>query len=170
MPRARPCSCFWNTRRPKTDSDQIELKDGLVASPEKGKPQTKWIIRAGDASRARCNPATVASISTRVRMLKTLCSSSSRCATTKCYGSVGDAVSAQRRTLVIRKTGRWLPLTSVQGVPNLIERTGTALPNAEGYFPSLEFGMTTGATPIDAWLCSNRRRRYFFLQKIQKRL
>jgi hypothetical protein len=54
--------------------------------------------------------------------------------------------------LVVRgKDGRWKPLTTIHGVPNLIVQTGTALPNAEGYSTALELGFTTGATPIDAW-------------------
>jgi hypothetical protein len=37
-------------------------------------------------------------------------------------------------------------------VATLIVLTSSTLPNAEGYYPALEFGLTTGLTNIDAWL------------------
>jgi len=44
--------------------------------------------------------------------------------------------------------GRWQPLP---GVP-LIMLTGSTLPNAEGFYPALEFGLTAGLLEIDSWV------------------
>jgi len=142
-----------HTEAGKQIQTKIEMKDGLVASPEKGKPQTKWIIRAGDALKSEVQPGDRSinfyqSAGTQNTLLFIVKVRYYQNAT----GRWVPQFLLNEEPLVIRKNGRWQPLTSVQSVPSLIERTGTALPNAEGYFPSLEFGMTTGATSIDAWL------------------
>jgi hypothetical protein len=47
--------------------------------------------------------------------------------------------------------GRWKPLSVVRGMPSLIVMTGSALPNPDGFFPYLEFGLTNGMLQIDSW-------------------
>ena len=142
-----------HTQAGKPIQTKIELKAGLVASPDKGKPQTTWIIRAGDALKSPTQPAErsigfyqgMGNQSTLLFVIKVRYYQNRT-------GQWLPQFLLNEEPLVIRKNGRWQPLTSVQGVPSLIVQTGTELPNAEGYFPSLEFGMTTGATSIDAWL------------------
>ena len=142
-----------HTQAEKQVQAKIEMKAGLVASPDKGKPQAKWIIRAGDALKSEVQPGDRSvnfyqSTGTQSTLLFIVKVRYYQNAT----GRWVPQFLLNEEPLVIRKNGRWLPLTSVQGVPNLIARTGTALQNAEGYFPSLEFGMTSGAISIDAWL------------------
>ena len=142
-----------HTEAGKPVQTKIELKAGLVASPDMGKPQTKWIIRAGDALKSEVQPGDRSvnfyqSTGTQSILLFIVKVRYYQNAT----GQWVPQFLLNEEPLVIRKNGRWLPLTTVQGVPSLIVRTGTAIPNAEGYFPSLEFGITTGATSIDAWL------------------
>lgn len=142
-----------HTQTGKQIQTEIEVKDGLVASPDKGKPQAKWIIRAGDALKAGSRPGdrtvnfyqTAETQSTLLFIVKVRYFQNST-------GRWVPQFLLDEEPMVIRKNGRWQPLTTVQGTPGLIVQTGTALPNAEGYFPSLEFGITTGATSIDAWL------------------
>ena len=132
---------------------KIEMKAGLVASPDKGKPQAKWIIRAGNALKSEVQPG-----DRTVNFYQSTDTQSTLLFIVKvryyqyAAGRWLPQFLLNEEPLVIRKNGRWQPLTSVQGVASLIVQTGTALPNAEGYFPFLEFGMTTGATSIDAWL------------------
>jgi hypothetical protein len=143
-----------HTQAGKPVQTKIEVKAGLVASPDKGKPQAKWIIRAGDAFKSAVQPDD--------RSVNFYQSTGTQQITLLFIVKVRYYQYAAGRwlprfllneePLVIRENGRWQPLTSVQGVASLIVQTGTALPNAEGYFPSLEFGMSTGATAIDAWL------------------
>ena len=45
-----------HTQAGKQIQTKIEVKDGLVASPDKGKPRAQWIIRAGDALKAGSRP------------------------------------------------------------------------------------------------------------------
>lgn len=54
--------------------------------------------------------------------------------------------------LVIRDGNRFKPLLTVRGMPTLLVQSGGALPNAEGYAPTLEFGLTTGPLAIDFWI------------------
>lgn len=54
--------------------------------------------------------------------------------------------------LVARRGDRWVPFTAVQGDADLIILTSSTLPNADGYYPSLEFGFNGQARPIDFWV------------------
>jgi hypothetical protein len=141
------------TEAGKTIQTKVETKAGLVASPDKGKPEEKWIIGPGDAIRSDSAPD-----ERTVNFFKAAGNESILLFIIKVrYFRNGDGLwvpqfQLDEEPLVVRENGRWRPLTIVQGVPNLIEQTGTALPNADGYSTSLEVGFTTGATSIDGWL------------------
>jgi hypothetical protein len=47
--------------------------------------------------------------------------------------------------------GRWRPLNIARGAPSLIVMSGTSLPNPDGFYPTLEFGLTNGMLQIDSW-------------------
>jgi len=47
--------------------------------------------------------------------------------------------------------GRWQPLALAGGLAGALVRHGNALPNAEGFFPALEFGLSAGSLSIVAW-------------------
>ncbi len=136
----------------KTVQAKIEAKDGLVVSPDRDKPQAKWIIRAGEAVKSETRPGdrsigfyqVTGSQNTLLFIVRARYYQNNE-------GRWEPRFQLNDEPLVIRKNGQWQPLTTAQGVPNLIARTGAALPNAEGYFSSLEFGFTTGAISIDAW-------------------
>jgi hypothetical protein len=142
-----------HTQDGKPIQTKIEMKAGLVASADKGKPQARWIIRAGDALKSEVQPGdrsvnfyqSTGIQGTLLFIVKVRYYQNAA-------GRWVPQFQLNEEPLVIRKDGRWQPLTSVQGVPSLIVQTGNALPNAEGYFPSIEFGVTTGAASIDAWL------------------
>jgi hypothetical protein len=51
----------------------------------------------------------------------------------------------------MRQGERWVPLKTVNGEPSVIIQLSDTLPNVEGYYASLRFGLTTGPTAIDAW-------------------
>jgi hypothetical protein len=48
--------------------------------------------------------------------------------------------------------GGWIPIATPAGALGPIALTGGALPNAEGYFPMLEFGLANGFLQIDSWV------------------
>lgn len=47
--------------------------------------------------------------------------------------------------------GGWKPLAFAHGVPSLLTYTSQTLPNAQGYYHSLSFSLTSAVMPIDAW-------------------
>lgn len=53
--------------------------------------------------------------------------------------------------LLINVNGGWQPIELMPGTPALIAQTGNTIPTPEGFFPSLEFGLTVGALPIVGW-------------------
>lgn len=131
---------------------RIEVKDGRVASPDKGKPRDKWIIRAGDALKSEARPddrsvgfyqgaddQTTLLFVVKVRYYLNT------------DGSWVPQFQINEEPQVIRLNGRWQPLTSAKGIAGQITQSGTALPNAEGYFTYVEFGFTSGPASIDAW-------------------
>lgn len=52
---------------------------------------------------------------------------------------------------LVKANGRWQPLQLAAGMPALLVQHGGTLPNAEGFFPRLEFGLTTGPLALIAW-------------------
>ncbi len=53
--------------------------------------------------------------------------------------------------LVAKVHGRWQPFELIRGTGGALVRHGHALPNAEGFFPTIEFGLSAGLLPIVAW-------------------
>lgn len=53
--------------------------------------------------------------------------------------------------LLTRVNGRWQPIELAPGIPALIAQKGNAVPTPEGFFPSLEFGLTSGSLTIVGW-------------------
>jgi len=131
---------------------KIEAKAGMVASPDQGKRQVQWGLRTGEAIKSAARPADrVVSFyqgtGTQTALLFIV--------NLRYYPNNDGKWVAQfqldQEPLVTRVNGRWQPLTTVQGVPSLIVITSNTLPNAEGYFASLDFSFTVGPTSIDAW-------------------
>ena len=137
----------------KQIATKIGTKSGTFLSPVKNKPQGKWVIRGGDAIKSAARPA-----DRTVKFYKGTTSEGILLFIVKVRyfpdekGGWVPQFQIDEEPLVVFENGRWRPLATVQGVPNLIMQTGSVLPNAEGYFVSLEFSFTTGPTPIDAWV------------------
>jgi hypothetical protein len=53
--------------------------------------------------------------------------------------------------LLARINGQWQPIELMPGSPALIAQKGNTVPTPEGFFPSLEFGLTVAALPIVGW-------------------
>jgi hypothetical protein len=130
---------------------RIEAKPGRVTSPAQGKPQAQWLLRTGDALKANAQPpdrvvgfypsadAQSPIFIVNVRYFRTA------------QGLWEPRFQINEEPLVARINDHWVPLTNGQGIPGLIVQTSNTLPNAEGYFDSIQFGFTTGAAPIGAW-------------------
>jgi hypothetical protein len=53
--------------------------------------------------------------------------------------------------LLTRVNGRWQPIEIAPGVSALLVRKGGMLPNAEGFFPAIEFGLSSGPLTVVGW-------------------
>lgn len=54
--------------------------------------------------------------------------------------------------LILVRDGKGLrPISLAEGLPALVQYHSPRLPNADGFYASLEFGLITGPVSIDAW-------------------
>jgi len=53
--------------------------------------------------------------------------------------------------LLRRANGRWQAIEIAPGVSGLLVRKGGVLPTAEGFFPALEFGLSSGPLTVVGW-------------------
>lgn len=57
----------------------------------------------------------------------------------------------EQEPLLAKVNGRWQPFELIRGAAGALVQHGSVLPNAEGFFPTLEFGLSAGLLPIVAW-------------------
>lgn len=132
---------------------EIEAIPDLVTSPHAGKGLPKWAILPGWAIQSQVRPGDrVVHLFRQIGLNRNhLCTVKVRYFSNK-EGLWLPHFQLNQEPLFVRKNGRWQPLTVVKGVATLIVLTSSTLPNGEGYYPSLEFGLTTGLTKIDSWI------------------
>lgn len=131
----------------------IPYRAGYALSPARGRPQERWRITPGHRF-----PASAPRPSDRV---VSLYQGEAAAHTLLALVHVRYYRDAEGRwtphfqlveePLVRRQNGRWQPYTTARGNPLLLVLTGTSLPNAEGFYPELEFGFSVGQVTIDAW-------------------
>ncbi|MHB1951932.1 MAG: hypothetical protein ACYCQK_10730 [Acidiferrobacteraceae bacterium] len=130
----------------------VEDGAGLVASPIAGVAAPSWSLVPGDTLSRSTAPAP-----RRVDLYQKTAGKLKLVAVIKVRYFAdrhGDWVPYFRMSeqLYFVPTGNgWKPLALVGGVPSMVSATSQALPNAEGYYPSLTFSSTTGPITIDAW-------------------
>ena len=131
---------------------EIKTTAGTFLSPLRGQPQPRWTIRPGEALEAPRRPAEriVALFHGPAASSQLLCRIVVRYYA-DAHGGWVPHFQLQDEPAVVREGDRWRPLTLNRGVPALIILTSSTLPNAEGFFPSLEFALTTGPIAIDHW-------------------
>ena len=124
-----------------------------TASPHAGKGQLKWAILPGEAIESPTRPADrIVHLFRRVGLQHAhICSVHARYFRNK-VGAWAPHFRLDEQPLIVRRNGRWQPLEQIAGVASLLVLTSSTLPNAEGFYPALEFGMTTGLTFIDSWI------------------
>ena len=133
-------------------SVEVPLAPGVVPSPHRGKSQKRIAILPGDALRATARPPD-RSVNlyrgvNKQRIL--LCVIRVRYYRTDKERWLPHFQLYQEPVLVRDGSG-WRPAAAALGAPGLIMLTSSTLPNAQGYFRSLEFGLTSGPIFVDAW-------------------
>ncbi|MFQ5995401.1 MAG: hypothetical protein ACE5K1_09925 [Acidiferrobacterales bacterium] len=132
---------------------EIEAIPDVVVNPHGGKGQPKWAILPGWAIDSPVRPGDrFVHLFRQIGLDRNhLCTINIRYFKDK-QGLWIPHFQLNQEPLLVRKNGRWVPLQVIKGIPTLIVLTHSTLPNAEGYFPSLEFGLTNGLTQIDFWV------------------
>ncbi|MFQ5934893.1 MAG: hypothetical protein ACE5LB_00600 [Acidiferrobacterales bacterium] len=132
---------------------RVEAVPDLINSPHAGEVSQKWSVLPGEAIKLKQRPANRVVHLFRKNGLthSHLCTINVRYFRAKERGWVPH-FQLDETPLVVRRNGRWVPLTTVRGVPTLIVLTSNTLPNVEGFYSSLEFGLTIGMLSIDAWI------------------
>ncbi len=131
----------------------VPYREGYALSPARGRPQERWRITPGQRFYSeRRPPARAVHLYQGTDELRTLLA----------IVHVRYFRDAKQRwtphfqlveePLVTYRDGRWQPYTSARGAPLALVLTGTSLPNAEGFYPMLEFGSSAGPVAIDAWI------------------
>jgi hypothetical protein len=130
----------------------IKAEGGLTSSPTRAQPREKWSLVPGEALTAVARPAD---------RLVELYQASGNQATLLCAihvryfqdknGAWQPHYAMVDEPLVTRVGEKWLPLTALRGNAALAVITNATLPNAEGFYPAIEFGLSIGTTPIDYW-------------------
>ena len=135
-------------------STKIEAVSDPKASPHAGKGQLSFAILPGDALDTKQRPYDrIVHLFRQVGLARVpLCTVSVRYYKNR-ENEWLPHFQLNQEPLFVRKNGRWVPLSQVKsGITSLIVLTSSTLPNAEGFYPSLEFGLTTGLTFIDSWV------------------
>ena len=132
---------------------KIEAVPDVVTSPFAGKLSPKWVVLPGQAIASAQRPADrVVHLFRKVGLEQShICSINLRYYPDR-QGSWVPHFQLDEQPAVVRRNGRWVPIKELRGISSLIVLTSSTLPNAEGFYPSLEFGLTIGMTSIDAWI------------------
>lgn len=129
---------------------QVLEKAGIQV-PKAPVAQARWHVLPGDAVRAKEAPPG--------RMVElyagTATAPESVARVLVRYFASGNAWVPHYRITdepaVVRRDDRWAPVMIGQGMPGLIVQHGGTLPNADGFFPRIEFSLTTGLLAVSAW-------------------
>lgn len=131
----------------------VSSKPGQHASPTPGAAPTKWRVLPGTAIASVQRPADrVVELYRNSKPEPLLvCRIEVRYFRNK-QGAWVPHMQLNEIPLVMRDRNGWKPFTSIAGLPGLMVLTSSTLPNAEGYYPWLEFGVSNGSTAVDFWL------------------
>ncbi len=135
----------------KTKSVPIREQAGSVPSPAAGKPQTVWLLSAGDTRSGDAPPAEriIRFYHTVNNQPVLLCS-----VLVKYYPQDGKwkpAYHMQDRIVLMRDGTNFKPIPAGTGDIELTLTIGTSLPNVDGYYSTLQFGLPSKVVGIDTW-------------------
>jgi hypothetical protein len=132
---------------------EIKVAPGATISPLSGARPQRWVLRPGDSIAAGTRPPDrlVELYSGTAQSHALICKVGLRYVRAP-SGLWVAHFQLIEEPLVARQGDRWVPITTLQGAQNLIVLTSSTLPNAEGFYPALEFGFTNEAPPLDFWV------------------
>jgi hypothetical protein len=132
---------------------KVDLVLGETVSPAANKPQEKWWLFPGQAIRVEQRPPDMTAELYKGKGTShvLLCAIAIRYFRDSSGLWVPHYLLVEQ-ALMVPLNGRLVPITQLEGTTGLIALTGTSLPNADGYYPSLEFGLAQGFMQIDSWV------------------
>lgn len=131
----------------------VSSKPGRHVSPAPGAAPTKWRVLPGAAIASPQRPADrVVELYRNAKPEALLVCRIEVRYFRNTQGAWVPHMQLNEIPLVMRDRNGWKPFTSIAGLPGLMVLTSSTLPNAEGYYPWLEFGVSNGSTAIDFWL------------------
>ncbi len=130
---------------------EIRTQIGAYVAPRTGQAPASWRIRPGEAVSGGAPPEHEVEFLRRENgALEALC-----IVQVKYFRNQGlwqPAYRLDETPLFVRDGSGWRPLPTPSGNPALIQLLGNTLPNADGYYPQLEFSLSTGSSAIDSWV------------------
>ncbi len=135
----------------KRVSTEIKNKLGTFQSSYKDKA-IGWTIRQGEPVQAKTAPSArqIDFYQLNGRDYELLCTVEVKYFPEK-SGRWLPRYRINQEMLFVKEGDKWRPLKMIDGIASLIQYTSNQFPNIEGYYPTLDFGLTTGAITIDAW-------------------
>lgn len=132
---------------------EIKVAPGTTVAPLAGARPQRWLLRPGDSIAARTQPPDrlVELYSGTAQAPALICKIGLRYVRAP-NGLWVAHFQLIEEPLVAQQGNRWVPITTLQGAQNLIVTTSSTLPNAEGFYPALEFGFSNEAPPLDFWV------------------
>ena len=135
----------------KTKSAPIRAQAGIIPSPAVGKPQAVWLLSAGETLSGNAPAAERVirfyhAVNNQPVLLCTVL--------VKYYPHDGKWVPAyhmEDRIVLMRAGENYRPIPAGNGDIELALMIGTSLPNVDGYYSSLQFGLPSKAVGIDTW-------------------
>ncbi len=136
----------------KTVSVPIREQAGSVVSPKTSTPQVVWLLNTGDARSGSEPPADRV-----IRLYHTVNAQPVLLCTVlvKYYPSNGKWIPTyhmEDRIVLMRAGAIFKPIPADTGDIELTLMIGTSLPNVDGYYSKLQFGLPSKPVGIDAWI------------------
>ncbi len=136
----------------KTVSVLIREQAGSVVSPKTSAPQAVWLLNSGDVRSGSAPPADRVirlyhNVNAQPVLLCTVL--------VKYYPSNGKWIPTyhmQDRIVLMRDGATFKPIPADTGDIELTLLLGTSLPNVDGYYSKLQFGLPSKSVGIDAWI------------------
>lgn len=136
-------------------ADTVPAADGVVVLQGARTAQSTWEVRAGAVVDSTQRPP-----ARRVDFFEIEANGSAKrvgAIEVRYFPDKGGFAPRYRvmeEVMLARVGDAWVPLKLVDGTPALTQFHSDALPNVEGYYPYLDFGLTVGAIRIDRVLVS----------------
>jgi hypothetical protein len=135
----------------KIKSTPIPDVPGKFKSPVAGKPQASWVLARGDLRSSATSPPERA-----IRFYRYVNAQPELVCTVQVKyfphnGQWEPAYRMEDRVVLMRDGANVKPIPSGTGDMELVLMLGSSLPNVDGYYSKLEFGLPSKSVTIDAW-------------------